>query len=119
MILFKSERLEKEFYEELNVLVRALYLELNDWMERKYGISLVITCVVRTEEENVAVGGTSKSAHITKRAGDARSRDLTEEQKEAVIARIKKNWPIPMIHALIHKGGTGEHIHVNVNRAYA
>lgn len=125
MVVFKTEngekyyeRLREEFWDKLHPILRALILEQARWMQREYKTDLVVTCVGRTGAENNAIGGRPHSAHLEFRAIDCRSKHMEVDQKGAFIHRIKHIWPMPVIHALFHTGQTGEHFHINVNRAY-
>jgi len=125
MVKFKTtngekyhERLRNEFFGPLHPMLRGLILEHARWMEREWKADLIVTCVGRTAAENEMIGGRPKSAHLDFRAIDCRSRHLTVEQKGPFISRIKDIWPLPIVHAIFHTGQTGEHFHININRAY-
>ena len=84
----------------------------------KSGVDITLTCVLRDQKENAAVGGVPDSAHLTKRAVDIRSRTLTQEQITWALAYVKARWS-NLIHIIYHNGGTGPHIHLNLNFPFA
>lgn len=114
-----SERLEREFNYDVDPVLRGVAIDANIYMMNKYGIAMVITCIERSVQENVEVGGVPNSSHITEvgfycRAIDFRTIDLlTRAQVDDFIAYIKHVHG-QRIHVIFHKN----HIHMNVNKRY-
>lgn len=116
--LVHSNRLAQEFTFKLDNMARVAVEDLSQAMLAKYGVDITITCVLRDQKENAAVGGVPDSAHLTKRAVDIRSRTLTQEQITWALAYVKARWS-NLIHIIYHNGGTGPHIHLNLNFPFA
>ena len=130
MIQFKQElgasyriRLEVEFANDIDSRVRAVLLDLNNFTELKFGKSLIITCLNRTEEENRRVGGSPFSAHLDKRAADLRSRIFTEKELDLMVDYLYNTWNKNdrmkgFLYVLVHGNGNSRHIHVNITYKY-
>jgi len=114
---FKDNKLKHEFYHEINPKLRAVLFELDDFIERIHGKELVITCLNRTPEENRKVGGIPHSAHLSRRAADIRSWIFSEKELDIMIQRVKDTWG-DIVYIVYHEGGTGPHIHININLKY-
>lgn len=124
---YKTDK-EKQDWERLDPRVKGLLLALALWQYLKWGIRLTITCITRTPDENLAVGGMIHSAHVLipnqiwARAVDIRNSDLTPEQqrerREFVL--VHWNWKTmpPMFHMIDHDAGGGQHTHLNLNYQY-
>ncbi len=124
-LLFKTEegeqlraRLAAEFETVLDPLLRAGLLDLAQFVESQYGKPVIVTCVLRTPDENKAVGGAPNSSHLTGRAADIRVMIYNSDEIVA-IQRYLKHRLADVIHVLYHNGGTGPHIHTNINWAFA
>ena len=89
----------------------AILLELGDWTMRRWSKSIIITCLNRTDEENVSVGGRPKSSHKEGRGGDLRSRNFMPEQIQEILDHVKETWGSEFVHIVYH----GDHIHLNIN----
>jgi hypothetical protein len=87
----------------------------------------VITCLLRTPEENEAVGAESDS-HVTRRAFDVRSSTYTKGQIESIVNYMNTQWTkYAAINshgqvrlAVHHKTTQGAlHFHFQINRRYS
>lgn len=104
----KERRMPRSVYfsdDEVKGLDQELVAKL-DMARKVAGIPFIITCGVRTKEENDLVGGVSDSAHLTGKAVDLRCEDST--------ARFK------MVSGLLSAGFkrvevASAHIHVDVD----
>ena len=96
--------------------LRGVFLELAEYLMQKYGIGIVLTCLIRSAEENKAVGGSSTSAHRDGegRAGDLRSRSFTPEQITDIEDHLVQTWGTDFLYVLVHDSGRGPHIHINI-----
>lgn len=110
-----SDRLHTEFNHKIDVRLKAILIEGAMWSQNVLGKQLIITCLLRTEEENEAVGGKPLSAHKEARAGDLRTRHLTPEEEEKLKAHFQNVWGKAFLHVIIHDSGAGRHMHVNIN----
>lgn len=117
MIQFKEPRLLEEWETKAHPMLRAVVMEAEDFATKQFNSDMTITCIVRTPEENAADGGLPQSAHLTGRAADIRLLK-TSDQCQAFVEHLVKTWG-PIVCALVHNGGTGPHIHVNVNKGSA
>lgn len=117
---FKTERIGLEYKSRhLNPHLRAVLLELADFLRRQHDIRLVVTCLWRSEEENRMVGGAPKSSHLTWRAADVRTYDWPAPVKQIAVQHLTKLWPRDMLFVKVHDSGTGEHMHLNINYGWA
>ena len=123
-IVFKSEekeRLEREFWFEIDRRLFAMLLGLGAYMMKKWGIPLFIVCLIRTVEENAAVGGKENSAHLPHRkAGvDLRTWGILDPEKIAAIKKyLLDTWGPDFLCVVTLDHGTGPHIHININFKY-
>lgn len=131
MISYKTEngldyenRLRNEFLYQIDPRLRAVLLELGDWIWFMWHKPLILTCLNRTEAENKAVGGSKYSAHKYCRGADIRSRIFEDEQKSLIISHIETVWNEsamirpPFLYAIHHDSGQGEHFHINISWGY-
>lgn len=109
------DRLYREFHEEIDTRLKAILIEAGMWSMNVLGKQLVITCLIRTVEENAATGGKPRSAHLEARAGDLRTRHLSDEESEKLKEHLQETWGKAFLHVLIHDSGAGRHMHVNIN----
>ena len=126
-IQFKTDK-EREQWDRLDPRVRGLLLAVGAWQFAKFGIDLVVTCIIRDTDENARVGGRPQSAHVLTpgqiwaRAVDIRNTNLDTDQRRARRDFILThwNWKVmpPMIHVIDHDSGAGDHTHINLNLAY-
>jgi uncharacterized protein YcbK (DUF882 family) len=86
---FKTDQLAEEWKETYPPL-RAQVLELAYFAEELAAPDLVVTCLYRTPDENMTVGGKPTSLHMVKpiRAVDIRRRTLNEMQVE----QLHQHW---------------------------
>ena len=108
-------RLYNEFHHKLDVRLKAILIEAGVWSQNVLGKQLIVTCLLRTKEENEAVGGRPQSAHLEARASDLRTRHLNTEQEEKLKAHLENVWGSEFLHVLIHDSGAGRHMHLNIN----
>lgn len=113
----QEARLQKELNEEIDPRLRALLRDLAGYAQRIFDKDIIITCLNRTEQENVSVGGIPKSAHLDNRAADLRVFNLTAQEQAEIVHYIKTVWGEKMVHVLLSNHGTAKHIHVNINFA--
>lgn len=121
MLVFKPDninRLMDEFNKQIDPRLQTMARQLADRMWEKYRVDLMVTCIVRTPEENAAAGGLPQSSHLRKDAIDFRSSNLTEEQANYAVAFVLATWG-PVMHAIYEKGGTAFHLHINLNWGYS
>lgn len=116
---FKDDdpRLAREFSEVIDKRLRAVLLDLSYYISSLFREDLTITCLVRTPDENRAVGGNADSSHLDRRAADLRTRNLSEYAITKALEYVKRVWG-DNVHIIRHKGGTADHIHVNINRHF-
>lgn len=112
-----QKRLEYEYYNQIDGRLRAVYLELNDWMFRELGLRLIITCLNRTKEENKKVNGSEWSAHLFGRALDGRTRGFSDKEVKKIIEHLSLVWG-NFLYVKHHNAGTGMHLHVNITYQY-
>jgi hypothetical protein len=115
----QGNRLAMEWL-QLHPLERAYLLYIAEWLKRKYGFILTITCLARTPEENMADGGKKQSSHLTLRAGDLSTNNLGPAVIDAMIEETKRGWGT-MICIVYHKADTPDaafHLHTNINFGY-
>jgi hypothetical protein len=118
MILFKTPEIEKQ-YQELPVHNRRLknailMLDLFVSLELKKDIEL--TSLLRTPEENAAVGGIPNSPHLVWNAVDLRSTLYTDAEVNRIVAFMNSltyhaGKSTAMAHAV---GGGAYHLHIQV-----
>jgi len=124
-IRFKTGR-DQEDWDKLDPRMKGLLMAVAAWQYTKWEKSLTITCIVRTAEENAAVGGLERSAHVMvpeqryARAADLRNNDLTLYQQTERRVYIEDHWNhgAPMFHVIDHDSGHGAHTHLNLNFGY-
>lgn len=113
---FKSQRIAQEFDNLGDDLKGAVY-HLADHLRVQYEKKTVLTCILRTAEENAGVGGAKKSLHMSNRAVDVRTNNLNlaDTIKQDIAAWFlsrypKKHWEF-VIHGTIFDSKT-EHFHI-------
>ena len=114
----KAERLRREFYVEIDGRLTWWVMQLAKELIAKFGKGIVVTCGTRTTSENKDVQGIKDSSHLRGDALDLRSHIYTAEEIAYIVSRTKQVWG-PVMHILVHNGGTGPHIHINVNWQYS
>jgi hypothetical protein len=124
-LMFKTDRIGEE-YKRLDPRCQGVLLAVSQWQFEKWGIPVTITCIIRTSDENAAIGGLIQSAHVLvpgqlyARAWDMRNTDLTTDQRRERRDYILYHWNhgAQMFHARDHDSGAGDHTHVNLNQGY-
>lgn len=93
--------------EEVKGLDQELVAKL-DWARGRAGVPFTITCGVRTEEENNAVGGVPDSAHLKGLAVDIRCQDSAARFKmvNAMLLAGFKRIEIGTLHVHVDVDGT-------------
>lgn len=122
----QTSRTMQEFKNEIDPKLRAVLLELDHFTVHQFGINLTITCLVRTPQEQMRLNPRRpKSSHVPDvelrfygRGSDTRSRVFSSKQIDKINWHIKNTWG-DVIHFKHHDSGSGDHFHINVNRAFA
>jgi uncharacterized protein YcbK (DUF882 family) len=117
-VLFKKEevdRLTNEFRFKIDLRLQAVLFELATWMGRTLSKGVIVTCLLRTPEENAAVNGRPYSSHLDGRAADIRTYLLSHPEIDKVIAHLNSVWGIEFLHTKYHDSGAGMHLHININ----
>lgn len=129
IILFKRENgpeyhraLKQQFFHRIDGRVRAVYLDLSLYTLASFDKRIVMTCLIRTPEENKAAGGYEFSAHLEEdefpcRAGDSRTHNFTDGEIEQIIAYLRRTWG-DFLYVEYHESGTGPHLHINIRHKY-
>jgi len=122
MVIYESVhkvKLEKE-WDEIDRRLQAVLLGLDYFTRKSWGIPVFIVCLIRTVEENAAIGGKENSAHLPhrKQAADLRVWELTEEQIAAIKKYLLETWGPDFLCVVTLDHGTGPHIHININFKY-
>ena len=114
-----EQMLEQQFYGQIDGRLRAVYLELNDWVLREFvGKIIIITCLNRTPQENKTVGGKPYSAHLDCRAFDGRIRkDFSLDEIKQIERHLLEVWG-DFLYVKVHGKGYNKHIHVNIRHKY-
>ena len=116
IITFKDDQTQSEF-EKVTFRLQAFILAAGAFMYFTYGVTLIVTDLLRSGEGSV---------HNYGNGVDFRTKDLTEEQGDALIGYMKWQFPYYMKTSMPTKpkysirdereeGGTGPHIHGQVN----
>lgn len=113
-----AARLEEEFNHKIDPLLRGFLFCLSSYTRAMSGICITLTSLVRSPIENEADHGIPLSAHLFGRAGDIRTWAFTTEQIETMVKWVQDNFG-DMVYIVYHNAGSGKHLHVNINRAYA
>ncbi len=114
LLRFEHPRLEAELATCPEGL-RLVPYEFAEWCERKNIEGPILTCILRTPEENKAVGGHPRSFHLTARAIDFRTRHYSTWELELVEAWFRNRCKPPRFDVVTQPHGTGPHIHVEQN----
>jgi len=125
-VYFKKEqgadyqaRLQLEFTHKIDLRLKAVLFELADWMRRVLNKDLIITCLIRSVDENKAVNGKHWSAHLFARAWDMRTAHLSQAEIDKVQEHLMAVWGKEFLFVLYHDSGSGNHIHGNITLKYA
>lgn len=117
---FKTNALATEFYGDLlDARLRALFLELDLQLSRKFNKEITLTHCLRTPEQQAAFypkNPTKPSRHLDRpcRAVDFRNADLAPVEIEFLRTHTKLWWPGADF--LVNDRGTASpHIHVELN----
>jgi len=96
-LAFKLENeavLRKRFRDLTHPIVRAVLWDLAFWLWTTYGLTLCITCLWRSLEENKADGGRDTSRHleIPSKAADIRTRGWPKEAIPNALEYLQITW---------------------------
>lgn len=118
----KDSRLYTEFEREIARPLREVLIELDKIAKLQAEDNdnlvggLIITCLIRTEAENVAVGGVKNSKHLTGRAADISTACFTQTELSYIVNSLKWHNAIVPYHAkgFVHEG-TATHLHIEIS----
>ena len=110
-------KLKFEFYDQIDVRLRGVLYELDDYMWRTHKARITITCLNRSKEYNKKVGGSPWSAHLFGRAVDLRSKNLNDEMIKDLVKHLEDVWG-DFLYVKVHDAGSGNHIHINIRYKY-
>lgn len=126
MLKFKSSR-DARLFCCLHPILIMIYADLNNYAKSKYGVDLVITESITTEEIDKLTNRKS-SSHRESRAVDIRTKDLDLFIREDIIRYINKKPEYKEYHylkrsgsktlAYFHGTGSNEHIHLAIHSRY-
>jgi hypothetical protein len=110
----------KEQWPKVDHRIRIILSFVDFYVKMKYGFEIVVTCLLRTQQEQYAIYGPDykkKSVHQYGRGGDFRCKDWPQHAIDDVKALLEKipdgkgNYKT----VLVHKAKNGEiHFHVQV-----
>jgi hypothetical protein len=87
MILFKDDRLKKEFHcDLLDTSLRAMAFMLSGLADHYFERDLLVSRIFATTSENKAIGGRPDSAHLFWRAIDFSSQNWTETKAKFLMS---------------------------------
>lgn len=111
-------RLKVELHQKIDKRLRAVLLDLAYEVERKYKKDIIITCLERTEKENLRVNGSPFSSHMDKRGADIRSSIFSIKELDFIENYMYTVYGRDFIYVKIHNAGSGDHIHINIRYEY-
>jgi len=117
---FKTPRIADEFLDlaQMNPRLKGVLLALEQFTEVELGKGVVVTCLRRTPDENVACGGIVLSPHLTWEAADLRSSIYSESDIAKMLQFLncftyRHGKQTAMYHQV--QGGA-PHFHIQVSR---
>lgn len=120
LISFKKERLVREFAESITSRLRFILYAAAGWTMQKYGYGIKITELLRTPEENEAVGGVFNSKHLANAQGLAEAADFVFAS-----GKVPLEWDNELkafldasldgVDVVIIPHGTAAHVHLEVD----
>ena len=113
----QQSRLEHEVYHQIDHVLTAMLLDLDNFCYSEFAKRILVTSAVRTKEENKAVGGVEWSGHLYGRAVDIRSWTFKPDQIKAIEKYLKDVWG-GWIYFKHHDTGQGVHIHLGIPYKY-
>ncbi len=112
-VQFKREKsgLRKDFVIDIHKILQALIWGFAFYMITTHHIKIVVTSLVRSEEENKKVGGspTSKHRKVYATAADFRTRDWPDG-----LAKIASNWLEKTWGDLLYVLVEPDHLHIHL-----
>ena len=120
-VLFKKEeadRLTNEFRFKIDLRLQAVLFEESLWLKRTFGKDAIVTCLMRTIDENKAVNGRPFSSHLDGRAADRRTFHLSQPEIDKWILHLNQVWGELFLHTKYHDSGSGLHLHSNINMGF-
>lgn len=121
---FKNDIVSSRF-EDMNITAQKIAKEMDEWLQKNYGLELMLTATVSTAKEDKELSRVSDT-HRTRRAFDIRTHDMKEHiitefieyfnlryGKFGAVASAKPQLIINKPH------GSGPHLHVQLNRKYS
>jgi len=88
---FKDDKLEQQFYHFINVVLRAILLELDDYMERRYKKEIVVVHLSNFEQNNKLKTSVYLDVSL-----------FGTYERNMLIVRLEQNW-IDLVHVDLHK----------------
>ena len=117
MITFKSERLRKEFSDDITDRLRFILYAVDGYSVQHYRYGIRITELIRTPEENEAVDGVFNSKHLANKDDKAEAADFVYSS-----GRVPLDWDDNIkafiggslwgVDVVITPHGTGVHVHL-------
>lgn len=121
---FKTPEVEARF-KDMHELAQRIAEEMDEYSRKTFGIELTLTATVSTASEDKVLERLSDT-HRTRRAFDVRTYNLPDEVVAELIGVFTKKYGkygavVSALPKLIvnKKHGTGDHLHVQLNRKYA
>ena len=109
-------RLDREFHNEIDPRLRAIIFDLARIMWKRYRKDTILTCLIRSKDENRAEGGYQYSAHLrgSGRAVDLRTSHLSEKEVAGIVEYLNTTWGDDFLYVKFHDAGSGNHLHINI-----
>jgi hypothetical protein len=128
MILFASSRIGNEWAtDDLSLGLRPLVQAAADYLQRNFSLNMVVTCLLRTAEEDAALYHDPThvpGVHVVGRGADISVRNLSSGEAIRVVNIINDRWSYdparPNMRCALYEttadpGVTGPHIHIQVH----
>lgn len=121
---FKTDIVESRF-PDMNITAQKIATEMDEWLQKNYGIELFLTTTVSTSAEDRELKRISDT-HRTRRAFDVRTYDIADHILKDFIDYFNLRYgklgavasAIPQL--IVNKPhGSGPHLHIQLNRKYA
>lgn len=124
---FASVRIAEEYKHHIDPALRGLLEEAQDFAESLYQWNLLITCLLRTPEENDACyahDGTHRDGvHVHGRGADIRTRDVDGDNVRGLLGFLNEKFIYdperPKLKVALYEtfgiGSTAPHLHLQVH----